>query len=127
MQHARINRVWVNLVSIHGVTLVRKYKVFVVKNCRKPSDHGQNADQKQNTPTHTLHAEKQWHYCSKKKDTNYVVTRRQPTILVIERKNIVARTEFQVKILHFEPEDKCNCALDKYMSGLIPQKSESLI
>ena len=34
MQHARINRVWVNLVSIHGVTLVRKYKVFVVKNCR---------------------------------------------------------------------------------------------
>ena len=33
-----------------------------------------------------------------------------------------------MKILHFEPEDKCNSALDKWMwEDLISQKSENLI
>ena len=46
-----------------------------MENCSKSLTHGWNADYMQNTLTYTLHTEKQWHYCNKKNNTNYVVTR----------------------------------------------------
>ena len=44
MQQGWVNRLWVNLVSIHGVALVRKYNAFVVENCSKSSTNSWNAD-----------------------------------------------------------------------------------
>mgnify|MGYP007105123914 CR=1 FL=1 len=92
----------------------RKYNAFVVENCGKSFTHDWNADYKQNTLTYTLHTEKQWHYCRKKNNTNYVVTRIAilnrllikmrnlggPALCLNGHKIVVAHEKFVMKILN---------------------------
>ena len=76
MQQGWVNRLWVNLVSIHGVPWSENITLLWWKIAAShPPIVGMLTKSKILQLTHCT-LKKQWHYRSKKNNTNCVVTRR---------------------------------------------------